>query len=242
MIDYNEKYFEQDGQVGDPFWVDGIDLYDQYNADLISFTVRPGVPESEYWVESGKSKFEQFGASIKPKQAEALFYVGGPSLESAFANVSALQTTLKNCTLYPSNVRYQYPAILTSFSSEPTNVEPYFFVTASFVVICRLPLVETEITEDSVLINAGNVPSGMRITITPESNMDSVTVAGITINNLSAHVPFIIDGIDGKVIAAGLNRFLDTDIVDFPMIQPGENRINTPKGVSVSIAFYPVFL
>lgn len=242
MIDYNAEYYNQDGRVGDQFWANGIDLYDRYNADLISFVVNPGSVDSEYWVTSGKSKFAQFGETTSPKPASASFYVGGPSPEAALCNVSGLQTILRNCVLSPSAVRYQYPAILTGFTSDPTGVDPYFLVTASFSVICRLPLVEENINDDTVLINPGNTPSGLRITIIPKTDMDSVTVAGITAKNLSAHVPFIIDGIDGKVTSAGLNRFLDTNLIDFPTIEPGKNHIDIPSGVDVSVAFYPVFL
>ena len=55
--------------------------------------------------------------------------------------------------LIPDDTRFEYPAVLTSFSCKATGVEPYYLVTASFAVVRRLPLRE-------VIFHSGGTLSG----------------------------------------------------------------------------------
>ncbi len=245
-MDYNARYFQRDMRTGTPFYVDGEDVYDRYNADLIEFSVSQGKLKSDYWVAAGKSSFEQFGVEIEPKEAEASFYVGGPSAEEAQINVSGLQNALSRCVLIPDDTRFEYPAVLTSFSCKATGVEPYYLVTASFAVVRRLPLREVIFHSGGTLsgsfFNPGNTESGLRLEITSGEDIGSVYVAGIVIHNLEANVPFLIDGIAGTVTSGGINRFLDTNLISFPKASPGENTISIYGDVQVKASFYPVFL
>ena len=87
-----------------------------------------------------------------------------------------------------------------------------------------------------------DLESGMRMEITPTTATSSFKINGITVKNLKAKETFIIDGIEGKVTAGGINRFLDTDIIDFPKIRPGMNEIVMSANMPVKVSFYPVFM
>ena len=71
--------------------------------------------------------------------------------------------------------------------------------------------------------------------------MKSVTVMGITVTELDPGITYVIDGIEGRVTANGVNYFGHTDLIDFPKIQPGGNRFEISENVPVTVSFYPVF-
>ena len=58
-------------------------------------------------------------------------------------------------------------------------------------------------------------------TITPAADLDSVTVMGITVYNLAANIPVIIDGRNKLVTEGGGNKFADTNLISFPRLKPG---------------------
>ena len=53
----------------------------------------------------------------------------------------------------------------------------------------------------------------------------------------------IIDGILGEVKSNGINRFSDTNLIDFPKALPGNNVLEVSDNTcTVEVAFYPTFV
>ena len=115
-------------------------------------------------------------------------------------------------------------------------------MTLNFAAVCRLPLVSVPLTSTGSVYNQGNTPSGVRFEITPLKKLTSFTIAGITCKDLASNETFVVDGISGKVFSNEDNRFADTDLTEFPTIQPGNNQITMSAPANVTVSFYPLFL
>lgn len=100
--------------------------------------------------------------------------------------------------------------------------------------------IENEITESinkikSKAISVGgnsNIPC--IVEITPTIDMIDVTIQGlsedpIVVKNLKANKTVKIDGIKGTVTQNSINKFLDTDMWEFPFLVPGTNTIKVDK-------------
>lgn len=241
MIDYNAQYYNEDKQVGDKCFFDESDVYIDCNADLKSFEISPGAIDPDFSPAAGVSNFNLFSIETDPAELVAEFYVGGPSCEATQTNISNLIRAARQCVVRKEGDIFEYAAVLIDRECENTEVEPYYLVSLKFAVIRRKPLVTQRITDSAVVYNDGNTASGMKISIFPDEEMESFTVAGVTIEDLSPGITYVIDGITGRVTANGINYFAHTDLIDFPKIQPGKNKIVMSEAIPVTVSFYPVF-
>lgn len=239
MIAFNVN---NDKRLGDECYIDGIDVYEKYGADLKEFYMLPGAITLDCKENTGQSGFNVFSDTLEGKGAVMVFYVCGHSNEDLISNVSNLILACRQCVVQTASSRFEFPAVTTEYSIEATGVDFYDLVTINLMVIKRLPLVTENLTGTGIITNPGNQESGMRLEITPVTALSSFTIEGITIKNLKAKETFILDGIEGEVTAGGINRFQGTDLIDFPKIKPGMNEITMSANVPVRISFYPVFL
>ena len=100
------------------------------------------------------------------------------------------------------------------------------------------------VKETVTMTQSGNItvggnymtPAVVRIT----SAESTVKVLGVTVNNAVGVV--IIDGLKKTVTKDGLNKFADTNLTSFPMLQPGLNTVDIDGASEVEINFYPIFL
>ena len=156
-------------------------------------------------------------------------------------NISNLLLASKNCVLKRELHRFEYPALLIGKNIQEAGVAPYYLVTIIFIIIQRLPLISTDITEPAIIYNEGNIPSGVRYILKPPIDISSFKINSIKVTNLHAGKHFIIDGITGKITENGNNRFADTDLIDFPKIFPGQNEITMSYNIPITVEYYPLF-
>ena len=242
MQSYNPDYYQRDRRVGNRCAINGKDAYDTFNADLAEITLIPGTITTDFSEKPGKSGFNLLNGAIQAKGIMSTFYVGGPSEEETNINISNLLSDCQNCVITTDESRFEYVSVMNAYTDEKSGVDFYHAVTITFTSICRLPLVEAEFYSSGQVYNEGNSESGMKLEITPSTDIPTIEVAGITVKNLSANQTFIIDGIEGRVTSNGINRFADTDLTEFPKIQPGMNDITASAQVRIRVLFYPVFL
>ncbi len=72
------------------------------------------------------------------------------------------------------------------------------------------------------------------------TSASSVKVFGITVSNISGVV--VIDSLKKTVTQNGSNKFKDTDMVKFPMLDVGYNEVEIVGTASVEISYYPIYL
>ena len=100
------------------------------------------------------------------------------------------------------------------------------------------PLETVTLTQTGTVNVGGNykTPAVLRIT----STASTVKVLGITVNDAAGVV--IIDGLKKTVTKDGLNKFADTNLTSFPMLQPGLNNVDIDGASEVEISYYPIYL
>lgn len=239
-----KTYAERDRQWGKIVTVDGIDVYQSFNADLKEYTVEPGTLTVDYQQRIGKSGLLLFGSESTPKLLTLAFYVGGADEDEAQINAERLiQSCARECVIRIGSSRFEYAALLSGAPTvEDTGVQCYLLVTLILYAVRRLPLVSVDFNAAALrLHNPGAVASGLRIILTPAKKITSMQIGDITVKDLAAGVPFVIDGLSGTVTADGENRFADTDLTEFPQIQPGENEIILSQAVPATLEYYPTY-
>ena len=239
-----DEFYQVDQMLGSICNINEKNVYNLFNADLKSIEPIAGKITTDFSKAIGASGLHVNSYNIDTGGIKLTFYVGGAYKEDCYINTSNLIAECRTCSIKTGEDNFEYIAVLTSFDVKETGIEYYNEVVLTFSAIKRLPM-ETKIFDgcNGVFKNRGSIESGARITITPKSDMESITVNGITINNLSANLPFIIDGLVGEIMCSGVNRFLDTDLVDFPKVQSGENIVEVSStNAKVEISFYPTFI
>ena len=101
--------------------------------------------------------------------------------------------------------------------------------------------VDVPIFNGTVVNVLGNFETPVKYDIQESSAVDhSVSINGITVKNVTKRL--IIDGMTATVTMDGINKFGDTDIVEFPKLKPGENKIYLNGSPSAMLTYYPIYL
>ena len=94
----------------------------------------------------------------------------------------------------------------------------------------------------------GNLTTPAIIEIIPTIDLVDITIEGladdpIIIKNLTADKKVIVDGELQKVTVDGVNKYGDTDMWDFPRLQPGANTIIVNKNnCDIKIKYKPRYI
>lgn len=237
------NFYLLDHCCGNAVTINGKSVYVMFNADLKEKRPVSGEITADFRKVLNSSGLSISKYDISVGGLEMVFYVGGASRQECDMHTSHLIAECRQCTIKTDEDSFEYLAVLTAYDIEYSGVDFYNEVTLTFSVIKRMPLSVYTFTGGGVFRNVGSIESGARITVTPKADIDELVVYGITVKNLSANMPFIIDGILGEVKSNGINRFADTDLIDFPKAFPGNNTLEVSDNTcTVEVAFYPTFI
>lgn len=165
-------------------------------------------------------------------------------------DISDLVSQLEKCTIKFNDVDFYYDCTLVSKEHTRLITAGYFGLE---VELKSGYAYLAEVTEnmDNMLSKEitvlGNLPSPAKITITADIGTISVTLSGfggdITINDLTANVPIVIDGELGTILQNGSNKFGDVELWNFPFLQPGVRTISIDsEDCKISIKYKPKFI
>lgn len=223
--------------------INGKNVHTEFGAYLKSSKLSAGSIKANVSKAVGSSKLKSSSYEVGIATLKLTFYVGGATKEECSLNTSNIIFEGQNCIIQLADEEFEYDAILTGVSLADTEVDFYSQVEMTFNVIKRLPAVT--VTFDSgqgVFNNKGTAISGALITVTPKVDLELFVINGIEIKGLTSGQPFLIDGLEGTVTCNGVNRFLDTNLIDFPKASPGVNRVTASTNeVEVTVYFYPTF-
>lgn len=239
-----DDFYQVDQRLGSVCTINGKSAYGLFNADLKQIEPVAGAISANFSKALGASGLHVNSYEIKTGGIKVTFYVGGAYKEDCYINTSNLVAECQACTIKTDEDNFEYVAVLTGYKVTETGVEFYNEVELTFTAIRRLPMV-TKVFDggNGVVKNSGSIPSGVKLVVTPKSDIGSMTINGITVNNLASGLPFIIDGLIGEVKCNGINRFLDTDLIEFPKVHPGDNEIKSSNAnVKVEVSYYPTFI
>lgn len=89
----------------------------------------------------------------------------------------------------------------------------------------------------------GNYRASPIIIITPQKNINQITVLGITIRNLRVNHNIVIDSVKKLVLEDGINKFADTNLKKWPSLSQGEVMLEKSSiDVDVTVVYNPVYL
>lgn len=238
------NFYLNDRRCGNAVTINGKSAYVLFNADLKEKRAVAGEITADFRKVLNSSRLSISKYDIATGGLEMVFYVGGASRQECDIHTSHLIAECRNCVIKTDDDSFEYLSVLTEFLIEATGVDYYNEVTLTFSVIKRMPLsVYTFSGGGGIFRNVGSIESGARITVTPVRDTNTLIVQGITVKNLIANMPFVIDGIVGEVKSNGINRFADTDLIDFPKAYPGNNTLEiSDNSCAVEVAFYPTFI
>lgn len=234
-----------DRQCGDSLTINNKNAYSVFKADLIKAEMTAGDVTSTFSKNVGQSDFLLHSSYFGSCALSLDFYVYGSTKDDCDLNVSNLVAEGKSCLVLFEGSNVEFVCVLTSYQVIDTTVDFYKEVILEFSSIRRMTKVTQIAAVGSGSItfnNSGNVSSGVKLTITSSSTIENVEVCGIEIERIDSNIPFIIDGIDGLVISNSENKFLSTNLINFPKVNPGTNTFNFDTRVSVVFEFYPTFV
>lgn len=230
-------------RLGDICYVNGKDAFSEFGADLFEHEQVAGKIKYEMRKTIGNNSINVLSRSVELGGIKLSFYVHGSDKDDCKKNTSRLIAEFLKCVVKVGAGNFEYDSVLSSYDVVETGIDEYEELTVSLDSVKRLPLESKKVTNGVPFTNIGTVESGMRIKVSSASSLQNVKVAGITIKNLEPNEEFIIDGIEGKVTSNGVNKYAETDMIEFPKVKPGENVVSISGGsVNVTVEFYPVFI
>ena len=224
--------------------INGVTL-DHYHAKLLDYIPGGTVVTNHYNLAYRSLSPVLLETEVALKTLTVSLTVQGRDRQQAAQYLSALTKELYRESQLEMPDGYLYFCILTGISEASHTSEGLCDVTYTFDAVQRLPLVTAllEAKGEQTFSCKGDVETECRLTITPSQAMESFTINDLTVKNLQAGVPVVVDGLKKLVTQAGENKFPETNLVQFPKLQPGDNlfTVSDPT-VAVQVEYYPTFL
>lgn len=160
---------------------------------------------------------------------------------------SNLTKQFETATIKFEDIEYYYRGFISgepsckyiSVSNETLDI--------SLLVIAEKPQITevmNRITTKTINVQ-GNSETPAIVEITPSIDIIDIVLTGLsddpmTVRNLKAAQKVIFDGENGTVTQNGVNKFLDTDLWEFPRLKSGNNTITVNRGnVDINIKYKP---
>ena len=272
-LPYDDGYGLLDPMLGDSVVVNGNSLYD-YNADLINYEPVVAQITNDLYKKVGRHSYIINRQTFGNNGIKLRFYIGGVNSQQAQINCNRVLRELSKdiVVINIGDTEFEYAGVLNSYTIKHTDVYNYYLFEATMIAVKRLPYIideftESQITQGVTISNEGVINCGVFIAIDGLLIDSSIKVAvnnvEFDINNFSSYKYHIIDGLDGNILCDSVeegiftdldssefehatNNFINTTLVEFPYLVPGDNTINiTCDNNSISrviVKYYPLFV
>ena len=266
---YDDSYGLRDRLLGDVVTINGISAYD-YNADLIDYKPTVATITKDLIKKVGRHTYLINRYSNGDNGITLRFYVGGQNYQQAQINCNKLLYAFQKdiAVVNISDSEFEYVGVVSSYNISYTEVLHYYLLEITMVAVKRLPPIvfDSDSADGVILENEGIIDSGIMICVKSDLSDDEIVVSlndgqySVTISNADDYAYHVIDGLNGKVLCGtteqGLflddenenftgyqNNFINTNLTDFPKLNPGENTITVTGGVDeVIVKYYPIFV
>lgn len=222
-----------------------------FNAKLLTVDIQTQeLSNSSEWLDNSLSPL--FLANKKQfKKIDLEIAFKGASRTEILNNISNFMSKLINeVILTLDKYDHKYKVILKENSTEKTISKNLYKKKLSFIgyefsdeVIENLDRITTK------TINvAGNLLTPATVEITPSIDIIDLQIDGLSndsiiIKNLHANKKIIINSEDATVLEEGTNKFIDTDMWEFPFLSPGANKIKISKNnCNIKIKYRPRYI
>lgn len=195
-----------------------------------------------------KSFFYQVSSKLYFKRINVKLLFEGKNRDVILNNVSNFMSKITNeSDIKFKNLPHTYHVYLVTSEIEDTEFDDWLYLNLEFDGYeYGQQIVETMNRILTKTINVtGNVKTPATLEITPSIDTIDLTLEGLTdepivIRNLKAGKKIVIK--EGLTTEAGVNKFNDIDMWEFPLLHPGANTITVSKSnVDISIKYNPMY-
>lgn len=195
-----------------------------------------------------KSFFYQVSSKLYFKRINVKLLFEGKNRDVILNNVSNFMSKITNeSDIKFKNLPHTYHVYLVTSEIEDTEFDDWLYLHLEFDGYeYGQQIVETMNRILTKTINVtGNVETPATLEITPSIDTIDLTLEGLTdepivIRNLKAGKKIVIK--EGLTTEAGVNKFNDIDMWEFPLLHPGANTITVSKSnVDISIKYNPMY-
>lgn len=187
------------------------------------------------------------GKQEKYKQIKIQLYIKDTDDNAVLNDISDIIKEFEKCTIKFDDIDFFYDCLIVNKNHTRLARGKYTLdVELKSGYAYKEAITETITGALSRTINiSGNLTTPAIVTVTVPSDGQDVVLSGlgednITINNVQGNSPIIIDGEECTVIQNEVNKFGDTDIWQFPVLQPGDNVIGiNSDSYTVQIQYNP---
>ena len=138
---------------------------------------------------------------------------------------------------------YMYSSIVTSVSAAAFDGSGEHDVTYTFNAIRHKPTVTADVAPNGKIYCKSTTPCKYKLVVTLPEQSSLIAVCGIVVINIAANTPLVIDGELGLITLGGVNKYLDSTLIEFPILYPGENIITCSNSqAKIQVVYTPVFV
>lgn len=221
-----------------------------FNAECVSRNIEPAtvITYSDWLRQSINPLY--FGKTEQYKVIKLQFRFEYDSDNDLFKYASGLTKAFEHCQLKFSNMDYYFDCAISGSSfvdKDGGKKELAITLNSSYAYIPEVTEILDHVASKTINV-PGNLPTPAIVTVSIPIDTISITLTGfgdnpITIKYLKANIPVIIDGEACTVFQNGANKFSDTDMWEFPVLQSGSNTISVDNAnCTIQIQYQPKWL
>lgn len=209
-----------------------------FGAELLKYKVGPCEMGKTYFSSPSSIVPTPIKSTVGLRKVELTIDFSGKTMHDIEHNISSLTAVLREKSELYLPDGFYYTSMLEKIGT-PEEKAPWIMqLTITFVSYRHSSAETIVINGDTTVFAKGNIKSPAIIKIAPKSGTE-VKFNDITVHNISGEV--IIDGISGTVTENGLNKFIDTEMTEFPHLEPGPNVITVVGDAEITVSYYPIF-
>lgn len=229
--------------------VNNIDI-STCNAILLSKNIETAdVVTYDDWLRNALNPL-YMGKQEQYKKITIELFIQAENDEDALMCISNLVKQLGKCVIKFDDLDFYYDCIITSKSQNKITTGIYTIdveLKSGYAYTALVAENMNDISSKTIDVD-GNANTTAIVTLMVPVDTISVTISGlsddsITIKNLKANVPVVIDGEACTVLQNGANKYGDTDMWEFPILQTGANAISVDNSnCTIQIQYKPKWI
>ncbi|WP_302685663.1 hypothetical protein [uncultured Ruminococcus sp.] len=138
---------------------------------------------------------------------------------------------------------YMYSSIVTSVSAAAFDGSGEHDVTYTFMAVRHKPTITATVAPNGKIYCQSTTPCKFKLKVTLPEQSSLLSIMGIVVINISANTPLVLDGELGLITLGGVNKFLDSTLIDFPLLYPGANTISCNNSqADIQVIYTPVYV
>ena len=233
--------------------VNGIDVKETYGVEQWNVVQAFSTLKNESeWPEGNIQPMMQ-QSTIGFKKISASIVIRGSNRDDIWKkSAEFISKLIKPCEIQFNGFEHYYYMVLTNATQAEQSLQRWHKATLELQGYEHgAELITTSTAKTIVINNQGNLDTPAIIEILPVINLVDITISGavrnlltgeekdIVIKDLLNGQKVVIDGENGLVTQAGVNKFSDVDMWDFPVLKPGMNTITVNKDVELTVRYKP---